>query len=539
MSTCLGIYIENNLIKYAKVSKEQEHLKVELFGVTYYDDLEKKIKQIIDETYSYKVPISINLSDEMYNYFNMFALLNKNDLQKAIKTEFESYCSDKKYNPNVFETRYVVVPNIEQKNQLKVIHISENKIELNKKNQQFSQYRLTNILPVSMTIPNIAKTQSGEKALIVNIEGKTTITTIIDQQVYDIKVLDKGSEEFLDKINIKENSYMKAYQICKETTIYTSEGKELTEQETGYLEEIMPTLYDILVQVRKTINESSEKIEKVYITGTGALINNIDLYFEEYLEDIRCEILKPNFIKLAPDINIKEYIEVNSAISLALNGLGEGIKGINFKQQSISEKLPKILKLDVSLNSKKDNKNSKGNLFTPDFNMPLDKTEKVLLRTAVALLILFFVYTGFSNLISKQIDKKLVQVDESISNTRAQIKLIQNDKQKINSKISNYETILQNLEDLKKENQEKISAKKIIPNLLNQLMYSIPQGVQITSIQNTNNRHIVIQAQANDYDQLGFFKSVIQNDVLLTNVISSTGEKENNIVVIRIEGDMP
>ena len=129
MSTCLGIYIENNLIKYAKVSKEQENLKVELFGVTYYDDLEKKIKQIIDETYSYKVPISINLSDEMYNYFNMFALLNKNDLQKAIKTEFESYCSDKKYNPNVFETRYVVVPNIEQKNQLKVIHISENKIE--------------------------------------------------------------------------------------------------------------------------------------------------------------------------------------------------------------------------------------------------------------------------------------------------------------------------------------------------------------------------------------------------------------------------
>lgn len=70
-------------------------------------------------------------------------------------------------------------------------------------------------------------------------------------------------------------------------------------------------------------------------------------------------------------------------------------------------------------------------------------------------------------------------------------------------------------------------------------MYSIPQGVQITSIQNTSNRHIVIQAQANDYDQLGFFKSVIQNDVLLTNVISSTGQKENNIVVIRIEGDMP
>ena len=60
------------------------------------------------------------------------------------------------------------------------------------------------------------------------------------------------------------------------------------------------------------------KIEKVYITGTAALINNIDLYFQEYLEDTKCEILKPSFITNTKDINIKDYIEVNSAISLAL-----------------------------------------------------------------------------------------------------------------------------------------------------------------------------------------------------------------------------
>ena len=29
MSTCLGLYIEENLIKYAKVSKEREQIKVE------------------------------------------------------------------------------------------------------------------------------------------------------------------------------------------------------------------------------------------------------------------------------------------------------------------------------------------------------------------------------------------------------------------------------------------------------------------------------------------------------------------------------
>ena len=33
MSTCLGLYIESNIIKYAKVSKEREQIKVESFGV--------------------------------------------------------------------------------------------------------------------------------------------------------------------------------------------------------------------------------------------------------------------------------------------------------------------------------------------------------------------------------------------------------------------------------------------------------------------------------------------------------------------------
>ena len=65
MSTCLGLYIEENLIKYAKVSKEHEQIKVESFGMKFYDNLEQTVKQIIEETYSYKTPISINLSEEM------------------------------------------------------------------------------------------------------------------------------------------------------------------------------------------------------------------------------------------------------------------------------------------------------------------------------------------------------------------------------------------------------------------------------------------------------------------------------------------
>ena len=67
MASCLGIYIENNLIKYAKVSKERDQIKVEAFGIKFYDNLDQTISQIVEETYSYKTPIIVKLSEEIYN----------------------------------------------------------------------------------------------------------------------------------------------------------------------------------------------------------------------------------------------------------------------------------------------------------------------------------------------------------------------------------------------------------------------------------------------------------------------------------------
>ena len=152
MASCLGMYIENNIIKYAKVSKDRSGTKVESFGIKFYEKLGQGIKQIVEETYSYKTPISINLSNEMYTYFEMFSLLGKNYLPKAIKTEFDSYCVDKGYNPNVFETRYAVVDDLQDKDKVKVINISANRIELNRNTQEFESYRVSNITPLSMCI---------------------------------------------------------------------------------------------------------------------------------------------------------------------------------------------------------------------------------------------------------------------------------------------------------------------------------------------------------------------------------------------------
>ncbi len=539
MPSCLGIYIEEHLIKYAKVSKEHENIKVEAFGIKFYDKIDDAISQVIEETYSQKTPISVNMSEEMYNYFDMFALLTKTDLQKAIKTEFESYCSEKGYNPNVFERRYAVVDNQLDKEKIKVIHIADNKIELNKRIQEIDGYKLTNISPISMSIPNLINIEPNENCIIVNMEDKTTITTIIDSKIYHVDVLDEGSTDILSKINLKENSYSKSYEICKNTTIYTSEGKELQDEQTNYLEDIMPTLYTIVSNTQKIINSTTEKINKVYITGTAALVNNVDLYFQEYLTESNCEILKPYFINNTKDISIKDYIEVNSAISIALMGLGTGIAGMNFKKQSFADKIPAWLKVEVNPGKTKKEQKNLGGFLTWDLGQKLDKTEKGLLRIATGLLLLVVIYSGFASLLNSQIGKKQQEAESYIENTNKQIQLANADNEKIKTKTNEYTTMINELEQANEKIADRNKTRNAIPNLLNQIMSIIPENVQLTSIENTSGTHIVINAQSNKYEQLGYLKAKIKADVILTNVISTAGQKDNNIVTVKIEGDLP
>ena len=62
---------------------------------------------------------------------------------------------------------------------------------------------------------------------------------------------------------------------------------------------------------------------------------------------------------------------------------------------------------------------------------------------------------------------------------------------------------------------------------------------RVTEIENTTDTHIVITAQSNRYEQLGFFTAKLKTDVILTNVISTAGQKDNNVITIKIEGDIP
>lgn len=529
MPSSLGLYIENNLIKYAKVSKNNDLIKVESFGVKFYDKIEETIKQIIEETYSYKTPISVNLADDKYNYFDVFSSLSKKDIDGIVKTNFENYCYDTGNNKDSFEQRYILTMSPESKERARAIHISAPKTSIARRKNQLSGYKVCNISPIGTSIANIVKQNKKESCVIVNIEDTTTITKISEDTIKDVRILPYGSKEILDKINSKENSYSKAYEICKNTTIYTNDARDLQLEENEYLEDIMPTLYNIVTEVRQIVNESLEEIEKIYITGTMSVVNNIDIYFQEYLKNTKCEILKPYFISNQTKINIKDYIEVNSAIAIALQGIDGIVKNTNFIKESNTKKL--ALSLNNNINTPKINE--------IDFFQLFNKNQSLIAGLTSTGIIILITYVLMSMGVNGLLNKKDKEVKYAITETNSKIKEIEKYNTSLNNRISKYKSMISNIE----QNNDKISEDKryrnTIPNLMNNIMAVIPKEVQLTSISNTNGTHIVITATSNKYEQLAFFKTKIKTEEILENVISDTGVATGGSITVTIEGELP
>ena len=213
MAGCLGLFVEDNLIKYAKVSKENENIKIENYGVEFYEqDLEKKIAQIVDETFSYKTPISINMINEKYTNTEIFGLLSDTDIKKSIKTEFEYFCNDTGKNRLTMEYRTVTANGLEDEDKKNVLYVYADKGTVAERIQLLDLYKTASLSPVSLVMQELRNSSTGN-ALIVNIEDRTEITLLVNNIPVKVDIIEEGMGEILKQISQRENSISKAYEI--------------------------------------------------------------------------------------------------------------------------------------------------------------------------------------------------------------------------------------------------------------------------------------------------------------------------------------
>ena len=579
MPNCLGVYAEKNLIKYAKVSRDKAstHFEVLAYGVKFYENLEETVKSVINETNSTADELCMNISRENYVEFNVFNKLKPKEIKELLTTEFSSYCNEKGVPASVWEMRYSLVRNTNNPDSYKAICVTADKAELSNLWQMFETERLTSLSAMPFTIMNVLKDKGlGEQSAIVNIEDETTVTVITKGEVAKVVSIPIGMEEILSSLADRFNSYSKAYEACKGVTITFDDTYNFSDDQKQVMEILLPSMYDLRERVKKAISEYGAEIRKVYLTGTGVVINNLDLYFGEVFDAQTCEILKPFFINRDAN-NAKDIIEVNSAVALAMNGLGLNDKALDFCAGSqtflggdvIKKKWKKLISQETLdkvkeklLSIKKVQKNPKveqGEALKPNVefdenvgsgeiinaepeteyvSVGLDSFDKWLIRVAVSLGLAFFTYSGLSYYTNNIIEAKTNEAVKNIQTTKNQILNVESDIDFVETQAMEYKSktdkLAKILETIKMTAEHSFS----VPNFMSQLMFIIPEDVRVTSVTITTDNQVTIEASSGKYAQLGYFVSRLKLEKALNNVDMEVLSMDSDIK-IKINGELP
>lgn len=579
MPNCLGVYVEKNLIKYAKVSRDKAstHFEILAYGVKFYENLEETVKSVINETNSTADELCMNISRENYVEFNVFNKLKPKEIKELLTTEFSSYCNEKGVPASVWEMRYSLVRNTNNPDSYKAICVTADKAELSNLWQMFETERLTSLSAMPFTIMNVLKDKGlGEQSAIVNIEDETMVTVITKGEVAKVVSIPIGMEEILSSLADRFNSYSKAYEACKGVTITFDDTYNFSDDQKQVMEILLPSMYDLRERVKKAISEYGAEIRKVYLTGTGVVINNLDLYFGEVFDAQTCEILKPFFINRDAN-NAKDIIEVNSAVALAMNGLGLNDKALDFCAGSqtflggdvIKKKWKKLISQETLdkvkeklLSIKKVQKNPKveqGEALKPNVefdenvgsgeiinaepeteyvSVGLDSFDKWLIRVAVSLGLAFFTYSGLSYYTNNIIEAKTNEAVKNIQTTKNQILNVESDIDFVETQAMEYKSktdkLAKILETIKMTAEHSFS----VPNFMSQLMFIIPEDVRVTSVTITTDNQVTIEASSGKYAQLGYFVSRLKLEKALNNVDMEVLSMDSDIK-IKINGELP
>jgi len=177
-------------------------------------------------------------------------------------------------------------------------------------------------------------------------------------------------------------------------------------------------------------------------------------------------------------------------------------------------------------------------IFKFNFGDKLDKHEKYLIRTVFLLFAIVLVYAVFSTVIMGQIQSRKTGVQEYIAKTNSEIAQIQGNISAIQNRTQEYEDVIERINQRNDRTNRNMARRNAIPNLLTEIMASIPEQVQVLSISNPSGNRITIEARAPSYRHLGLFIAALRNDGILSSVKSEAGQRHGYFIYVTITGTL-
>lgn len=545
MSSCLGIYVNENVIKFAKMSYEKNVLQLEQYGTRFVKvDPLNQLEAIIQETNSSNIPVAITPERSEFINIEMFEQGQvKSYFNDVAKMEFEAWCEKNAKTPQRYEYIYksADAKNVEGKRNIE-INVVEKDI-INKYTQRFSN--ISSLYPASLLTQRLVPS-IDQNYLLVDFSDSLTIVAVVNNKIVDMQSFKIGMKQILQDFSNKLGSYQKAYEACKQINVF-SEGIDNNDKELETLLE--PLLQEVLKDVQIYVDKYRRDIEKIVLTGSGIIFTNIDILFTEFLDE-KCEILKPEFLENTSNVrNTADMLETIEAMALAYDVLipkakeSEYVKKNNIKKGffSVFEKKPKENKI-VKKEQKSDlEKKSKDTMDVSISFFDSTRISSLLICACIVLAILFVSYVVFGSIYSSRVEKMKNDINNTIANIDSDITDANNDYGYISTNMTKYK----NINDEVQEVIEQIESNKIgkfstynVATFLQNIIKIIPKNVQLVNISSDDNKNVKIVAKSNSYADLGYFVAELKINNTL-NSLKVNSVKNSETTVVEIGGELP
>lgn len=530
MERCLGIYIGDKVIKYAKLRMDKnKNVDIETSNVKYVlGGIKEVIEEIIHETNSQNTPIAINILNEHHENMEILKQISKNDISSMVELEIEDVANKLGINDKLLLYKYDIQDSLTNKdnNRIRILYTDRTEIEQYSKVEGFD---VKGAYPLSTVMKGLIPKEEKSYALI-NIEEKITISIVINNVLVETIALDMGMKEVIESLAEQLGSYAKAYDMCKTINVYTEDENPNNPEIERIIE---PILQDILRKIDESIKPFRGKFDKLFLSGMGVLFTNIDILFEQYY-GMKSEILKPAFTKGEIGIrNMAELIEANSAIALANALLTASMEDVNF-----------MLQLNKKQSKANGIKNGKLGIKMPqkiafkgdyaDIIQKLTFANLVAVTTLVGYVVFGSVYSSQTTKVEKSIRKSITAIEEQSADVKIDVEYITKNK----NEYKEVNDMVTDLVDKIQSNQIGNLRTYNVANFMQKIMKFVPKNVQLISIESNDNKHITIQAKSSSYAALGYFVSQLKLEGIINNVKINSVSHGTEISV-SIGGDLP
>lgn len=549
MSSCLGIYIGDKVVKYAKLVTDDKSnsIKAVAYGTRVHPgNKSDAISNIIAATGSDDIGICVNSENERIHKVEVLRRIGKSDLESLIDLEVVDFTGNNEdKNERNFTYKYTLLDSTISKDNYTANIAIQEKAYLDKYLSN-EDNKVVSIYPMPYILDEVVSKETANY-LIINMNENTELSFVNAGKLINVTKMELGMKKIFEAFPEMLGSFQKAYDVCKTINVFSDDSNNSPELEAV----IEPVLQDALNRIQAKIQELNLRVDKIYLTGAITLFINSDILFEQYF-DIPTEKLRPYFIDSSDSsYNMAEVTESAEAFALAYEGLMAERPELDFlRQQSkfgFSFNRPDKKKnngakeLSTKKKKVKSNNNNFNNLYIGGIS--LEKIKPILIFANVVVATLLVMYAAFAGIYNYQLNNQISAIKEEQARVSTSTSTMNQDIAYINSNRVKYDNYTNYIEEtLRKIKNGEIGQNSTYNVALFMLKVSkyIPENVLIRSIESDSNRHVTIVAYSKSHVELGYLVSQLKlQGILEPSSVQTTAVVHDSVITVTIGGDLP